>query len=312
MNPNFSGIDSRGGFGGNGNNRKGSEFIILIIIAVLTVFFNVRSLTSSNESNKEEPPKESEVNKEKPKETPKDSSGTKESSTEEIDSTEPEEPSSETNEGISDSEKEEYILSNSIINLEYLPFYDGINKAIAVYTGFPDFDIDEFFNGKSFQTGWVEFTENDSLNRPQKAKAFITQDSLNLTEKELPSVSPEGFNNTKIDGKNAWRKAYLINPDFTKQEVQDLRNLTTLTSEAYSSTNWGVAKYEQIILDAVNQGESILYEVTPIYKNKNVVPEGIQLRATSYGSDALELNVFIYNVQDNLKINYLNGTVSKK
>lgn len=321
MNPKFNNIPSGlggSGMGGLGNNRKGSEFFVLLFIIGITIFFNIRGISNQTSSPQKEPKPDSSlvdkdkdssdikdvVKSEETKETekPKESENVKESEAEE---------SSESSGG-SNAEKEEYLSTNPIVNVEYLIPFDGNNHSIAINAGFAEFNIDDFFNGNSFDKGWVEFSRLDSLNRPQTARAFVTKDSLSNKERIEPSIKPAGFKNTKIDSKNAYYKLFLINQIFTSSDTSIEQNILTSTYEMANNDSWGLPKYEDIILKAVNEGESVLLEVTPIYNKDNLIAEGIQVRAISYGSDALDFNVFIYNVQENLKIDYGTGDVSKK
>ena len=52
---------------------------------------------------------------------------------------------------------------------------------------------------------------------------------------------------------------------------------------------------------------SVLYRVTPIYEGDNLLATGVQMEAQSIGSDDISFNVFVYNVQPGIDINYKNG-----
>ncbi|MEQ2561261.1 hypothetical protein, partial [Sutterella wadsworthensis] len=175
MNKNFGNISSNFGNFGGGSGNKGSGFIIVVIIAILTVFFNLKTLSGGDTKEIETKPSEEQVVKKK-KPTKSDEIKTSESkiiesTTNNSTETESSTKSLESSEKPTNSnlEKEQILLSTSIVTQENLPDYDGINKGLAINGGFADFDIDEFFGNKSFKSGWVQFSDLDSLNRVQVA-----------------------------------------------------------------------------------------------------------------------------------------------
>ncbi len=323
MNKNFGNISSNFGNFGGGSGNKGSGFIIVVIIAILTVFFNLKTLSGGDTKEIETKPSEEQVVKKK-KPTKSDEIKTSESkiiesTTNNYTETESSTKSLESSEKPTNSnlEKEQILLSTSIVTQENLPDYDGINKGLAINGGFADFDIDEFFGNKSFKSGWVQFSDLDSLNRVQVARAFLTPDFYRGSEdreeeSNISHVKPTGWKNKKIDNKYIYNRSHLIGYAFSKDNVDVPQNLMTGTRDFNANTTWGMLKYENMVRDAIKQGESIMYEVRPIFIGNELVARGVQIRATSYGSDALDFNVFIYNVQDNLNINYLDGTSTKK
>lgn len=330
MNKGFGNIPSGfGGLGGSGNKNKGSGFVIAVIILILTVFFNLKTLSGSNDADntqKTSTPKEEQVvKKEKPRETevskkekPKQSEEEKASdeTSESIEETNQSSESSNSN-NVSNLEKEQILLSTNIVTQDNLPDYDGSNKAIAINGGFADFDIDEFFGTKPFKSGWVQFTELDSMNRVQVARAFLTPDFYRgsddrAEESNISHIKPTGWKNKKVDNQYIYNRSHLIGYAFSKDNVDVPQNLMTGTRDFNANTTWGMLKYEDMVRDSIKQGESIMYEVRPIFIGNELVARGVQIRASSYGSDTLDFNVFIYNVQDNININYLDGTSTKK
>lgn len=324
MNKNFSNISSNfGNFGGGSGNNKGSGFIIFVIIAILTVFFNLKTLSGENTKEIETKPSEEQVVKKK---KPAKSDETKTLDRKPIESTTNNSKEIESNTKSSESsgkqttsnlEKEQILLSTNIVTQENLPDYDGFNKGLAINGGFADFDIDEFFGNKSFKSGWVQFSDLDSLNRVQVARAFLTPDFYRGSEdrkeeSNISNIKPTGWKNKKIDNNYIYNRSHLIGYAFSKDNVDVPQNLMTGTRDFNANTTWGMLKYENMVRDAIKQGESIMYEVRPIFIGNELVARGVQMRATSYGSDALDFNVFIYNVQDNVNINYLDGTSTKK
>ena len=55
----------------------------------------------------------------------------------------------------------------------------------------------------------------------------------------------------------------------------------------------------------------MLYRVTPYFERDNLVAKGVQMEAYSVEDNGeLKFNVFVYNVQPGIKINYATGDSS--
>lgn len=68
--------------------------------------------------------------------------------------------------------------------------------------------------------------------------------------------------------------------------------------------------YEEMVGDYVREtGNHVLYRVTPVFDGDDLVAKGVQMEAMSVedkGED-IKFNVFVYNVQDGVKIDYETG-----
>ena len=53
----------------------------------------------------------------------------------------------------------------------------------------------------------------------------------------------------------------------------------------------------------------VLYRVTPIFEDDNLIASGVHMEALSHGTsgEQLNFNVFVYNVQKGVTINYQTG-----
>lgn len=312
----FSQISS-GGFGsggiGGGGNKRGAGFITIIIMLFLVIFFTINPTSGKREKESEQKTTDSsETVIKKPIATTE--SKKEETKEEKTESTTAESTTESTNEFVkektkSDSEKEKDVMNNSVLTGEMIPEYDGKNKVIAVNAGFADFEIDDFFGDRSFRDGWVYFGEQDSSNRLSSAKAFITKDSLSENKNKDSSINPTGWNSAEINNKEVFNRSYLIDSSFSKDSLDVAENIFTGTVNLNTSDQSGMVHYENLVRDSVSKGYSVMLEVIPIYIEDNLVPIGIQMRAISYGNDYLDFNVFIYNVENGVTINYATGSV---
>ncbi|OKZ56795.1 MAG: hypothetical protein BHV99_03885 [Clostridium sp. 26_21] len=61
-----------------------------------------------------------------------------------------------------------------------------------------------------------------------------------------------------------------------------------------------------------NENRHVLYRVTPIYEGENLLASGVQMEAFSVEDKGEEIcfNVYVYNVQPGVVINYATGESS--
>ena len=62
-----------------------------------------------------------------------------------------------------------------------------------------------------------------------------------------------------------------------------------------------------------NENNHVLYRVTPVFENNNLLAKGVEIEAYSVEDNGkgVSFNVFIYNVQPGININYKTGESSK-
>lgn len=77
----------------------------------------------------------------------------------------------------------------------------------------------------------------------------------------------------------------------------------------------GMLHFETIVKDYVeNTGKHVLYRVTPVFNENEQLIRGVQIEASSLEDEGLGIsfNVFVYNVQPEISINYENCDDNKK
>ena len=68
--------------------------------------------------------------------------------------------------------------------------------------------------------------------------------------------------------------------------------------------------YEELVGDYVrNTGNHVLYRVTPLFAANDLVARGVQMEAKSLedNGEAVQFNVFVYNVEPGVAIDYVTG-----
>ena len=76
----------------------------------------------------------------------------------------------------------------------------------------------------------------------------------------------------------------------------------------------GMLPFENIIAEYVREtGNHVLYRVTPIYEGNNLVASGVLMEAKSVedNGEGVQFNVYCYNVQPGIEIDYLTGKSSE-
>lgn len=72
----------------------------------------------------------------------------------------------------------------------------------------------------------------------------------------------------------------------------------------------GMTYYEELVGNYVRRTNNhVLYRVTPLFAANDLVARGVQMEAESVedGGQAIRFNVFVYNVEPGVKIDYVTG-----
>ena len=72
---------------------------------------------------------------------------------------------------------------------------------------------------------------------------------------------------------------------------------------------------EKLVLEYMNKHKEnhVLYRVTPVYKDNNLVASGVEMEGYSVedNGEGICFNVFVYNIQPGVTIDYLTGQLIK-
>ena len=129
------------------------------------------------------------------------------------------------------------------------------------------------------------------------------EDRENISE-----VKPTGWQSTKydfIDGGNLYNRCHLIAFQLTGENANE-KNL--ITGTRYMNTAM-IPFEEQIAAYVRETGKGVLYRATPIFQDNELIARGIQLEAWSFedNGESIRFNVFLYNVQPGIEIDYMTG-----
>ena len=166
------------------------------------------------------------------------------------------------------------------------------------------------------QTGtasWERYGELDRLGRCTAAEACIGMDIMPaLTRGPIGQIKPTGWQTAKydfVDGKYLYNRCHLIGFQLTGENANE-RNL--ITGTRYLNTK-GMLPFENMVADYIKDtGNHVMYRCTPVFAGNESVARGVHLEAYSVEDkgDGICFNVFIFNVQPGVKIDYLTGESS--
>ncbi len=198
---------------------------------------------------------------------------------------------------------------HSSIDISQVPAYSG-QAYVAINNNEPEFDKEDFTTS-SFET----YSSLDSLGRCGVAYANIGSDLMPTEERgSIGSVKPTGWHTIKydnVDGKYLYNRCHLIGYQLTGENANE-RNL--ITGTRYMNVD-GMLPFEDMVADYIKETDNhVLYRVTPIYDGSNLLASGVQMEAASVedDGDGICYNVYVYNVQPGISINYATGESSRQ
>lgn len=195
-------------------------------------------------------------------------------------------------------------IVESSYNLENIPDYNGQDYIIVN-------NNEPYFNALDYDTtSFEKYSELDNLGRCGPAFANIGSD-LMPTEKRgsIGMIKPSGWHTVKydfVDGKYLYNRCHLIGYQLTGENANE-KNLITCTR----STNTGVMlDYENQIAAYIKETNNhVLYRVTPIFEDDNLLAKGILMEGISQEDkgERIKFNIFIYNKEAGVEIDYKTG-----
>jgi hypothetical protein len=127
----------------------------------------------------------------------------------------------------------------------------------------------------------------------------------------MTGIKPSGWHNNKYEGivdsapPYVYNRCHLLAHSLGGKEEE--KNLVTGTRYINES---GMMPFESLVYDYINSTENhVLYRVTPVFEGDNKLVSGIEMEAYSVedSGKGVCFNVFCYNVQPGIDLNYANG-----
>lgn len=192
--------------------------------------------------------------------------------------------------------------NSSYVTTGAIPEYNG-EPYVVLDNNVPDFTEDEYRSG-----AFEYYSDLDRFGRCGMAEAMITRQMMPTEERgEIGMIRPSGWHTVKydgIDGRYLYNRCHLIAYELTGENANE-RNL--ITGTRYMNVE-GMLPWENMVAQYIRRtGDKVIYRVTPVYQGKNLVASGVHMEAESIGSSQICFNIFVFNVQPGIEIDYATG-----
>jgi DNA-entry nuclease len=193
------------------------------------------------------------------------------------------------------------------IDLNSIPPYQG-SPYVVINRNVPDFP-----DSDKTTTSFERYSPLDNLGRCGPAYANVSLDTMPVQKRgPIGSVHPSGWHLAKypnVQGHYLYNRCHLLAYELTAENANP-RNL--ITGTRYLNIR-GMLPFENRIAEYVrNTGNHVLYRVTPIFEGNDLVARGVHMEAYSVEDQGqgLSFNIFCYNVQPGITIDYATGNSS--
>ena len=185
---------------------------------------------------------------------------------------------------------------------------------IPAYAGDPYVTINDnepqFLETDLATSSYEYYSDLDDLDRCGVVYACIGTDLMPTEERgNIGSVKPSGWHTVKydiVDGKYLYNRCHLIGYQLSGENA-NINNL--ITGTRYLNVE-GMLPFENMVVDYVKEtGNHVLYRVAPVFEGDNLVASGVQIEAQSVEDqgEGILFNVYCYNVQPGVTIDYATG-----
>lgn len=197
------------------------------------------------------------------------------------------------------------VTDDGVLSYRDVPAFEG-NPYVYVNDGEPTFTDEQ----RAAEPGHEHYGELDELGRCTAAFAVVGPETQ-PTEKRgsIGEVRPSGWQMAKYDfveGKYLFNRCHLLGYQLTGENANE-RNL--ITGTRYLNVQ-GMLPFENAVADYVDAtGNHILMAVMPVFEGSELVARGVHMMAESVedGGEGVAFNVFCYNVQPGVVIDYGTG-----
>ena len=198
---------------------------------------------------------------------------------------------------------------NIIIDLSTIPEYEG-KPYVEINNNIP------YFTEKDYTTKTFEkYSQWDNLGRSGVAYANICKEIMPKEGEERGEIGNvkdlSGWVQKRYDNlikdKYLYNRCQLIGWQLAGENANK-NNL--ITGTRYLNTE-GMLPFENEVAEYINENKKdhVLYRVTPIFEDNNLLASGVEMEAWSVedSGKGVHFNVYCYNVQPGIIIDYATG-----
>lgn len=198
---------------------------------------------------------------------------------------------------------------NNKIDLSSIPEYSN-SPYVEINDNIPYFKEEE-----KTMAAFEFYSDLDYLGRCGVAYANVCREIMPTEEREaIGMIKPSGWQTVRyngvVEGNYLYNRCHLIGYQLAGENANE-KNL--ITGTRYLNVQ-GMLPFENKVNKYIeeNQNNHVLYRVTPIFEGENLVANGVEIEAYSVedNGNGICLNVYIYNVQPGITINYETGNSS--
>ncbi len=193
------------------------------------------------------------------------------------------------------------------IDVRDVPPYNG-KIFCEINNGVPYFDLKRI----DVETEFEYYSALDEMGRCGTAFANLCFQMMPTEERgEIGMIKPTGWHTVKypevINDLYLYNRCHLIAYALAGENANE-RNL--ITGTRFFNTQ-GMLPFETKVKKSIDdKGNHVLYRVPPMFEGTDLVAQGVLMEALSVEDrgEGLCFNVFIYNIQPGIRINYSDGT----
>ncbi len=188
------------------------------------------------------------------------------------------------------------------IALDEIPEYSG-EPYVVINSNDPDFSEEELDSDC-----YEYYSDLDYLGRCGYTEAMLGTEMMPTEDREsISEVKPTGWKNVSydfVDGEWLYNRCHLIGFQLTGENA-NAENL--ITGTRYMNVE-GMLPFENMIADYIRETDhQVMYRVTPIYEDDNLLASGVLMEAESVEDNEICFCVYVYNVQPGVEIDYATG-----
>ena len=195
-------------------------------------------------------------------------------------------------------------ITNNYNSIKEIPDYSG-QIYVEINNNMPYFD-EKDYTTEAFEN----YSMLDEKGRCGVASANICKEIMppdGDKRGDISSVKPTGWKQEKYNGEYLYNRCHLIGYQLTAENANE-KNLSTGTR--YMNVS-GMLPFENKVANYIKSNEKnhVLYRVTPIFEGDNLLASGVEIEAYSVEDNGKGIcfNVYVYNVQPGITIDYKTG-----
>ena len=190
-------------------------------------------------------------------------------------------------------------------SLDDIPAYSG-TPYVVINNNVPNISLEECTTETFYELSGFDF-----LGRCGTAYGCFGQETIAEGERgEIGHVKPSGWQTIKynglIDGNYLYNRCHLLMWKMSGI-LDDERNL--ITGTRYLNIE-GMLPFEDMMVDYIYRTSNhVMYKVTPVFTGNELVARGVHMQAVTVEDEGVGIsyNVFCYNVQPGITIDYSTG-----